>query len=178
MRTFIIRLVTPIILLSACNFPRLRQPFPPAESPQDYLSTECAFVWANEPLPELSDDFNESMKAIHPNVEGYAQAYGENCVTNEGEVVRFLAMETDYHITFKVDNLGDKKMLGNYIEEIMSVLTEFPPDETPGPQPGYIGITFEAQKEELRLWFTQTEAQTAIDDGLQGKALFDALSER
>ena len=178
MRAFLIRLIIPLFLLNACNLLRPGQLIPSMESSQDYDSTECAFVWANEPLPELSDDFNQALQNTLKDAEGYAQAYGENCITDKGEVIRFLAMETDYYITLQVENLDEKQILGELIEKVMEVMAEFPTDETPGPQSGYIGITFKAPRDEIRLWFTQTEAQTAIDNGLQRKALFDALSER
>jgi hypothetical protein len=166
-----------IVLLSACNFPRPGQLIPDTETPQDYVSTECAFMWVNKPLSELSEDFNQALKDIS-RAEGYAQAYGENCVTGEGEVVRFLAMETDFYITMQVENLDNKQVLGELIEQVMGVLAEFPTDETPGPQPGYIGITFEMPGDELRLWVTRTEAESALENGLRGEELFNALQTK
>ena len=77
-----------IFLLNACNFPRPGNTVPvldvnPDIAPttekvvtpvQDYESVECAFVWANDPLPELSEDFNRALKKIQKEAEGYAQA--------------------------------------------------------------------------------------------------------
>jgi hypothetical protein len=173
-----------IVLLSACNFPRQRQPVSdtvPApetvEPPQYYASTECAFMWANESLPELSADFNQAIQDI-AGAEGYAQAYGENCVTNEGEVVRFLAMETDFYVTLKVNDLENKQILGELVEQVMEVLADFPTDETPGPQPGYVGITFESPVDSLRLWVMRTEIEIALENGLQGEELFNVLQKR
>ena len=177
-----------IFLSSACNFPRPGQPVPEViDSPDivpstktsqpqgDYEPVECAFVWANEPLPKLSDDLDEVLKGFQAGAEGYAQAYGENCVTNEGEVVRFLAMETDYHITLMVEDIDDKQALGELIEGVMEVLAEFPTEETPGPQPGYIGIIFETYNDSFRLWVMRTKIETAMRDGLQGEELFNSL---
>lgn len=172
-----------IVLLSACNFPRPGQPAPDAESApeteessQDYTSTECAFMWANESLPELSDDFNQAIQDI-AGAEGYAQAYGENCVTNEGEIVRFLAMETDFYVTLQTEDLEDQQALGELVEQVMGVLAEFPTDETPGPQPGYVGITYESPGDSLRLWVTRAKIEIALADGLRGAELFIALQE-
>jgi hypothetical protein len=133
-------------------------------------------MWANESLPELSNDFNQALQDI-AGAEGYAQAYGENCVTNEGEVLRFLAMETDFYVTLKVDDLENKQVLGKLVEQVMEVLAEFPTDETPGPQPGYVGITFETSRDSLRLWIMRNEIETALADGLRGAELFIALQE-
>jgi hypothetical protein len=55
------------------------------------------------------------------------------------------------------------------------MVEQFPVEETPGPQPGYVGITFQAPGDEVRMWFTQLEAQAAIDNGLQGEELYLAL---
>jgi hypothetical protein len=186
MRTLLIKTIgiLIIVLLSACNFPGPGQPAPDAatasntvESSQDYASTECAFMWANESLPELSADFNQAIQDI-AGAEGYAQAYGENCVTNEGDVLRFLAMETDFYVTLKVDNLENKQVLGELVEQTMEALAEFPTDETPGPQPGYVGIIFEAPEDSLRLWVMRTEIEIALENGLRGAELFQALQAK
>ncbi len=193
MRTLILKAIgIPIIfLLSACNFPRTGAPLPlsseetveegtqqTVEPTQDYESTDCGFMWASNPLPELSDDFNKALKNAQPQASGYAEAYGENCIDNEGNIVRFLTMETDFHITLKVNNLEDKQALGELIEQELAVVAKFPPEDTPGPQPGYVGITFEAPTDELRLWFAQTDGEAAIENGLQGEELFNTLQAK
>jgi hypothetical protein len=168
-----------IFFLSACNFPDSGKALPQTiETAQNYESVECAFVWANDSLPELSNDFNEALKIVHPEAEGYAQAYFENCVTAEGEVVRFHVMETDFYITLKVNDLGDKEVLGNRIKDVLDVMAAFPTLETPGPQPGYIEITFESPENELRLWLMRTEIETAYEKGLRGSELFNALQSK
>ncbi len=135
-------------------------------------------MWANNPLPELSDDFNKALKEVQPQASGYTEAYGENCIDSEGKIVRFLTMETDFHVTIKVNDLKDKKALGEQIEQVLAVVAKFPPEDTPGPQPGYVGITFEAPTDELRLWFTQTDSEAAIENGLQGEELFNTLQTK
>lgn len=176
MRTLFLKTIGALImvLLSACNFPKPGEPISVEPGGQGYEYTECAFMWANEPLPELSDDFNQALKDIS-GAEGYAQAYGENCVSNEGEVVHFLAMETDFYVTLKVENLEDKQTLGELVEQVMGVLAKFPTDEIPGPQPGYVGINFETPEDEFRLWVTRTDIATALENGIRGEELFNAL---
>jgi len=132
-------------------------------------------MWANKPLPELSNELDQALKDVPLNAEGYAQAYGENCVTSDGTVAQFLAMETDFYITLQVDDLEDEQVLGKIVEQAMVVLAEFPTDETPGPQSGYVGITFESPDDSLRLWIKRTEIETALSNGLQGAELFKAL---
>lgn len=180
-----------IFLLSACNSSRPGQSLedtttapdtsPSATTvapPQDSASGECGFMWANKALPELSKDFNQALQEVLPESEGYVQAYGENCVTETGEVVRFLTMESDFYITLKVEDPDDKEALGELVEEVMSVMAQFPTDETPGPQPGYIGITFEAPGESLRLWTMRRDIEVALENGLRGEELFNALQSK
>jgi hypothetical protein len=176
-----------LFLLSACSFPRPGQPNPGLTvepnvslspenvSPQDSTTTECAYVWARESLPDLSEDFKEALQEVQPQADGYAEAYGENCIHSQGNVVRFLAMETDFFVKLKVRDLDDKQALGEWIEQVLNVVAKFPVENTPGPQSGYVGITFESPGDELRLWFTQMDAEAALENGLQGEELFNAL---
>ncbi|GAB4431799.1 MAG: hypothetical protein Kow002_19960 [Anaerolineales bacterium] len=185
------------LFLTACNLPWLTQSAPPAESAAKVTATPaegfafdlpnerktpasepCYFNWARQPLPRLSNDLERALKDhIQPQASGRAEAYGENCITEDGQVLRFLAMETDFHVTLKVKDLEDRATLGKLVEQVMAVLESFPADETPGPQTGYVGITFEAKGNELQLWFMIAEAQSLLENGLRGKALFDALGK-
>ena len=192
MRTFILKTTGILIisLLNACNFPGTGVSAPPSETTveagvqqtveptQDYESTDCGFMWASNPLPELSGDFDKALKQVQPQASGYAEAYGENCIDNEGNVVRFLTMETDFHITLKVNDLEDKQVLGKLIEQVLAVVATYSPEETPGPQSGYVGITFEAPTDKIRLWFTQKDGEAAIESGLRGEELFNALQAK
>lgn len=180
-------LILSILLLNSCYYSWPGQPVlesttaPEIESPhktktpQDSNFTECGFVWARESIPDLSKDFQKALHVVQPEATGYAEAYGENCVTSEGAVVRFLALETDFYVTLKVMELEDKQKLGILIEQVLHVISDFPVEETPGPQSGYVEIAFEAPEDELHLWFTLLEAETARKQGLTGKELFQAL---
>jgi len=175
-------LILLLILLSACSFPVAARPAPgltavPATvtPSQEDASIDCAFAWARQSLPGLSGDFEKALQELQPEASGYAEAYGENCLNSQGEAVRFLPMETDFHVTVLVIDLDDKQSLGEWIEQVLEVVSGFPVEETPGPQPGYVGITFDAGEEETQLWFSQQVAQAALESGLRGEELFDAL---
>lgn len=183
MRTFflIFTCVVIVSLLGACNIPDITssmETVEPVESTPAYETVKCAFMWANDQLPELSADLNQALQTALPDSEGYAQAYGENCVTEGGQVVRFHAMETDFYITLKVEDLGDLQVLGELVEEVMDVLSGFPTEETPGPQPGYIGITFESPEDSIRLWDMRTNVEAALESGMRGEDLFNALQSK
>lgn len=167
-----------IFMLSACSFPGTTAEPEMVEPSQESDSGECAFMWANKPLPELSDELNQALQEKLPEAEGYAQAYGENCVTAEGDVVRFHAMETDYYLTITVKSLEDKRTLGKLVEDVMKVLAQFPTDGTPGPQPGYISITFQAPNDSFLLRVMRTEVESTLESGIRGEELFNALQEK
>jgi hypothetical protein len=188
MRNIYKLLILLLFLFNACNTVRPLQPvsgvtatheLEPVQAtdapPQSSAGTECGYAWASEPLPELSKDFDEALKEALPQANGYAEAFGENCLNAQGEVVRFLTKETDFRITLKVEGLEDKETLGALTEQVLNVIAEFPVEDTPGPQPGYVGITFASASDELRLWFTQTDAEVALKNGLHGENLFNAL---
>ena len=131
MRTFFITSLLFIFLLGACNFPKPGQSNPGLTveldaSAQDFTSSECAYMWARKSLPDLSKDFEEALKEIQPQADGYTEAYGENCMNNQGNVVNFLAMETDFYDTLEVKYLEDKQVLGELIEQVLAAVAKFP----------------------------------------------------
>ena len=140
---------------------------------------DCAWNWATETLPDLSEQVQAEMDAA--GLEGLtvvAEAYGENCYGDSDEVLRFAVMETDFRISARVSSINDHLMLGNLLEKILIVLDGFPPNATPGPSPGYIGVNFHARDGELVLWFPVAEGKSARALGLHGTALLDQLQNK
>jgi hypothetical protein len=181
MRKILVLLLT--LLLAACNLPR---PLPGTE-PQTVTDTpgseagyaECAWTWASQSLPELSAEVQSALDSAGlKNATVSAVAYGENCVVATGEVDHFATMETDFHFQVEVPSLSDAAALGDTLERILTVLNAFPPDLTPGPQPGYIGVRFTSRTEELNLWFTWNLGQAALDTGLHGADLLNELQNK
>ncbi|MBE3065864.1 MAG: hypothetical protein IMZ73_00320 [Chloroflexi bacterium] len=64
------------------------------------------------------------------------------------------------------------------MEKILVTLDGFPSESRPGPNAGYIGVTFQAGDEELRLWFPVADGESARALGLRGAALLDKLQNR
>lgn len=152
-------------------------PTPTSTGESEYV--QCAWRWATESLPDLSIDVQTAMDSAGlTGISARAEAYGENCITGDGSVDHFATMETDFRVRVKVDSLTDTADLGNLLEQILVVLDQFPPGKTPGPQPGYIGITFTDNKTELNLWFTVLDSDSARARGLQGVDLYNELTNR
>jgi hypothetical protein len=136
----------------------------------------CAFVEGRIALEELSGQFLEQLKSAGLPVEkARAEAYGENCVSADGSQVRFAARETDFYMTLNVTDLLDEAALGDLLERALIIVELFPVGQTPGPNPGYVGVTFSAGAEVQNLWFTRNQANELRSQGLKGAQLYRAL---
>jgi hypothetical protein len=180
MRKILILLMA--ILLVACDLSSFIQDIkfaPVTETPSpDSGYTECAWTWATQPLPDLSTQVQSALETAGLNgVTALAEAFGENCITTTGEGNHFAAMETDFRIHMEVQDLTDTSALGVLLERILGVLDKFPPGATPGPQPGYIGVSFVQGTDEVNLWFTVDSGQSARALGLHGSELFAELQK-
>ena len=156
-------------------------PLPPSVSPTlTETDAPCAYMWATQPLPELTDMVQQALRAIGlKDISGRAEAYGENCVdAKTGKPRSFLTMETDFRISVPVDDLADRQALGQAVEQILAALDQFPVTEVPGTQAGYIGINFTTAGDRLNLWFRRVDGDAARQKGLKGADLLDALLKK
>ncbi len=108
---------------------------------------DCYFVWATRELPELTAIFQEAVRDIQPEAQARAQAYGEDCIYADGRT-EFGALETDFYIRLPVARLDDEQVMGKWIEQLMPVLERIPPDQVPGPQPGFVEFNFVVSESE------------------------------
>jgi len=172
----IITILLTVFSLAACNLPTATPELlnPPAYPPQ------CYFNWATQPLPDLSKQVQSAIDAARlTGVKARAVAYGENCYDSQtNKPVSFATLETDFHISATVNDLTNKDELGNLLEKILIVLDGFPAGKVPGPQAGYISISFQARSEELNLMFMVSAGKSARAQGLHGAALFDELNKK
>jgi hypothetical protein len=173
-----------IFLLAACNLPGPEPDpvtAPPTDTPTATITyQQCMWNWDTQQLPELSAQVDEALRAAGlPVVTARAEGYGEDCIDSRtNQVAYFATMETDFRITLEASDLSDGAALGDLLERTLVVLDGFPPGATPGPQAGYVGITFQAGDEESRLWFLVADGESARAQGLHGAALIDKLTNR
>ncbi|GAB4501646.1 MAG: hypothetical protein Fur0035_11890 [Anaerolineales bacterium] len=147
-------------------------PAPAGES----ASAGCAYVWASQPLAETSAALHASLLASGLEVESAAaSAYGENCVDASGAVVSFAAMQTDYSVGLRVDNLQDKARLGEKLYLVLlNLQARFPVGSTPGPNPGQLTLIFSAPEGETRLNFSRAALSAALEAGKTGEEMLVA----
>ncbi len=184
----IITLALSFFTLAACTLPftpniRTGTPFTRFSATDLAVSTHipaCYFNWATQTLSELSAQVQAAMDTAGlTGITAHAEAYGENCYDSQtNSLVFFVAMETDFRIAVVVNVLTDKTYLGNLLERILIVLDRFPTGVTPGLNPGHIGVTFHAGKEELNLWFTVADRDSVRARGTNGAALSEALQNK
>jgi len=146
--------------------------FTPSPSPEP-----CAFMEASSQLPEISSKLLQSLKQSGLHVESArAEAYGENCVNQDGSIASFSARETDFYINITAPDIQNKSAMGSNLETILGVIAGYPIKDTPGPNPGYIGVNFTQDKQSLPLWFLRQKASNALANGVKGADLFTAVS--
>lgn len=140
-----------------------------------------ALEWAYRDLVELSSTIRDAFRQA--NLEGVkvrAIAFGEegidyNEATEKTVVCGFLFRETDFRVTIPVNYLSDREELGELLARVILVLNAFPPDDTPGPVPGQISVTFMGGDGKLFMRFSVLDAAEAMEDGLSGVDLFETL---
>jgi hypothetical protein len=137
----------------------------------------CAYVWSNRSQPELSQAANQAFRDTGmKDVEAEASAYGEDCLDPEtNTVVKFLPLQTDFYIGVKVTNISDGQVMGEWVEKIVRAIEQIPRETIPGPNIGYLSITFQAEAEKVTLWFPRSRAKELIESGTRGSELFEAL---
>ena len=182
----LITLVLLALLLVSCNFPSLTSTptLDTADLPTGVETTtptsgggDCAWVWNSEPLTELSIRLQSAMEqAGLGDAVGRAIAFGEDCISADtGEVSYFAVKQTDFRFSLPVKDLTDLDGLGELVEGVLEVIEKFPPDDTPGPMPGQVFITFVTGDAERGFTFMPNEASAALADGLGGAELLEAL---
>jgi hypothetical protein len=138
-------------------------------NPQD-----CGYQWANQDLPELSSNFQESIQTLQPEAKASAYAFGENCMLADGSVGGFSAMETDFNITLQVNDLTNESDLGEWIVKVMQVIENIPPEQIVGPQPGRVSIIFHSNGDQKVVNFSMNQYQ-ALAAGLSNSEIYQAL---
>ena len=124
--------------------PRTETPPPPPTFGQ------CAFVWAYKDIPKLTEKLNSSVKALDPSATARAEAFGEDCIYEDGQKV-FGAMETDFYVYLPTPDLTNEKALGNWMAEVIPLVLQLPAEELQGPMPGFV-----------EFWFTKSDTEQVI----------------
>lgn len=161
---------------TATALPTVTETPGPTETPAP--PENCAYVWSNRSLPEATLLINQALlDAGIPEVDGQASAYGEDCLDPEtNTVVAFRTMQTDFYFSVAMPDLADTQEMGEITEAVLRALDSLPADRVPGPNPGYVGITFGDGSQTSSLWFPRSQGKELMKQNVSGSALFEALA--
>jgi hypothetical protein len=149
--------------------------FDPLEPPE--LEVQCAYVWASRHLPEFTELLQAAYRTAQmDDVAADVSGYGENCLDPESkQIVHYAIMRSDFYLNITVENIENRDALGRKLSTVLAVLQKFPPNTFPGTQSPSILIRFESGENITNLSFSMAEYEQALEDGLRGAALYEAL---
>ena len=133
----------------------------------------CGYQWAYEDLPDVSAQFDQAVKNLIPSSNSHATAFGENCIGNDGQIVRFLAMETDFYVIAPVETLEDHQTFGHWAAGVMQVVSDLPPEMLAGPMPGFVEFRFEKSTAESLILRISIQQYRETAQGKTGAELFE-----
>ena len=164
------------LLLSGCTALTASPPPGPATATSPPEPQNCGYQWAYQDLPKLSSSLQQSIRALQPEGQASAFAFGENCILPDGSVAGFSAMETDFNITLQVNDLTAEAELGEWIVKIMQIITQIPPEQIVGPRPGRVTMMFQSGNDQKALNFYIDQFQ-ALPAGLESAEIYRRLMQ-
>ncbi len=138
----------------------------------------CGYQWAHQELPEVSAQFQRAFdEAGLTGVTVRADAFGENCLNQDGSVQRFLTRQTDLYIQIQSADLS-AETLGGWLEQTLTVIGQIPAENLPGPMSASasLGFEFTSGTATKNLWLERPQAFAAMEDGKRGAELYQALA--
>lgn len=162
------------------NLPQLEALIGPIQQKTLENDPNCAYVWATQPLPELTAELQKKLIKLDVRAsEVNAAAFGENCVLADGTVDRFITRQTDLYFMVPVADFEDQDLLGSITEEIILFVRDIPQNTLPGPQEGYIQVNFISADGRMQsLWFQGSDGLAYLDKGLKGADLYKKLFKK
>jgi hypothetical protein len=176
-KTILLSLLCAALLAACAPTPTPPTPWtPPTRSatPLGPAGNQCYYVWAYQPLPDLSEEFLKAIQEIAPEAKARAEAYGENCVYPDGKST-FSAMETGFYVSLPVKDTTDEEALGSWIEQILDVIGQFDPARLPGMKVGRLNLVFASENENIPMMILLAKAEELRAQDVHGAELFQAL---
>jgi hypothetical protein len=141
---------------------------------------DCAFAMAvfygsdpNSPVAPLQAKIKAGLEAANVKVSDLqVEGEGESCANRQGPGNNFCCMSTAISISLPVDDLKDREALGNIVGKALKVFYG-----AEDYRSGKVNITFGASGGNEQLSFNASVGRQALDAGLTGVALLDAISK-
>lgn len=122
----------------------------------------CGYMWAYQDDPELTAKVDEAIRQLDPAASARAQQFGEDCVYEDGHST-FSALETDFYVHLPIEDLTDNEAFGNWMAQVMPLITKIPREEIKGNAYGFVEFWF--NKSETEHLVVRVPIQKYLDDG-------------
>ncbi len=156
-------------IASSTETPATESDSPPSQ-PQG-----CAYSWAYRDAPDLTRMLNAQIKALNPNASATATQFGEDCHRTDGGVT-FGVMQTDFKVRLLVNDLTKEEEFGNWVAQVLNVVTGIPRKEIPGPNYGFVEFWFEKNESEHITFRVQIQEYLNNAQGKSGAELFQMFN--
>lgn len=143
---------------------------PASETPAAVQTEPCGFMWAYKDAPELTASFDSAVKTLNAQASGRAELFGEDCVYADGSAT-FGVMETDFYTRLPVDDLSKEDELGNWVAQVMEIVTQIPRENLPGNY-GFVEFTFAKNDAERIIFRVPIQQYISDAQGKSGAELF------
>jgi hypothetical protein len=110
-------------------------------------SGSCGYIWAYHDDPELTVKVDEAIRQLDPAASANAQQFGEDCVYEDGHST-FSVMETDFYVHRPIEDLTDNESFGNWMAQVMTLVTKIPREELKGNNYGFVEFWFDKSETE------------------------------
>ncbi len=137
----------------------------------------CAYTWAYYGAPELTATLDAAIKELDPAASAVATQFGEDCVSADGTVT-FGVMETDFTVRLPVDDLTKEDEFGNWMAQVLQIVTQIPREEIPGPNYGFVEFWFEKNESEQIVFRVPIQEYLNNAQGMSGAELFQMFNKQ
>lgn len=134
----------------------------PSPTTSENIYGGCGYQWAYQDDPELTAKVDEAIRQLDAAASARAQQFGENCVYEDGHYT-FSALETDFYVHRPIEDLTDNEAFGNWMAQVMPLVTQIPRDELQGNNSGFVEFWF--NKSETEHLVVRVPIQKYLDEG-------------
>ncbi|HAX71861.1 MAG TPA: hypothetical protein PK152_05355 [Anaerolineales bacterium] len=131
----------------------------------------CAYNWAYQALPELTEKLDAAVKELDSRASAQATAFGEDCIQADGSAT-FGAMQTDFTVRLPADDLTTEEAFGNWMAQVMEIVVQIPREELQGPNYGFVEFWFEKNTAEFHILRIPIQQYLNEAQGKTGEELF------
>jgi len=131
----------------------------------------CYFNWANYNDAELTEKLDNAVNELNAEAFATATLFGEDCIYGDGSKT-FGVMETDFTVRLPVEDLTQHEAFGNWIKDVMQIVTEIPREEIQGNY-GFVEFWFEENETEHIVFRVSIPAYLTEATDKSGEELFN-----